>query len=92
VVFIMRNKLVIQSALFQVGKSECPSDVECSELGGSCIECSFNVSCIYGSTVTVNCTASGNCTVSMTEIFFMMKDGLYLGHLISLQFFHNLIK
>jgi hypothetical protein len=83
VMFTVRNKSVIESALFQVGKSECPSDVECFKLGGACIECSFNYSCIYGSTVNVTCRAKGNCTVSMTEIFFMVKDGLYLGHLIS---------
>lgn len=45
-----------------VGKSVCPSDIECFKLGGQCIVCSFNESCIYGSPVNVNCTAIGNCT------------------------------
>jgi len=64
--FTVRNKLVIESALFQAGKSECPSDVECFKLGGPCIQCEFNESCIYGSPVNVSCTPIGNCTVSTT--------------------------
>jgi len=64
--FTVRNKLVIESALFQVGKSACPSDIECFKLGGQCIRCPFNESCIYGSPVNVTCEAIGNCTVSTT--------------------------
>ncbi|KAB7498989.1 TM2 domain-containing protein almondex [Armadillidium nasatum] len=36
--------------------SSCPSGVECSKLGGDCLNCEFNCSCIYGQTVNVTCT------------------------------------
>uniref|UniRef100_T1J3U4 TM2 domain-containing protein n=1 Tax=Strigamia maritima TaxID=126957 RepID=T1J3U4_STRMM len=33
----------------------CPSAVECRLLGGECINCNFNKSCVYGSEITVVC-------------------------------------
>ncbi|XP_059479732.1 TM2 domain-containing protein 3 [Neocloeon triangulifer] len=36
---------------------DCPSNLECNKLGGSCVRCDFNKSCEYGSEVIVNCTS-----------------------------------
>ncbi|CAL1546783.1 unnamed protein product [Lymnaea stagnalis] len=42
----------------------CPENENCSSLGGECLDCIFNTSCIYGTLQTVNCTPkpSVNCT------------------------------
>ena len=36
----------------------CPSNVDCYKLGGDCISCQFNNSCVYGQNVTVFCSAN----------------------------------
>jgi len=35
----------------------CPSGVICAKLGGECIDCEFNKSCVYGAEVNVTCRA-----------------------------------
>lgn len=45
---------------------ECPDSVPCSHLGGSCIQCDFNYSCIYGEEVKAECkpiSSTIKCTV-----------------------------
>ncbi|XP_023727056.1 TM2 domain-containing protein almondex isoform X1 [Cryptotermes secundus] len=49
-----------------VENSNCPSDIECFKLGDPCIKCSFNESCVYGSSVNATCHAVGNCTGEKT--------------------------
>lgn len=36
-------------------KFDCPSLLQCDKLGGECIQCVFNKSCVYGDTVNVTC-------------------------------------
>ncbi|GLH07021.1 TM2 domain-containing protein almondex [Gryllus bimaculatus] len=43
---------------------DCPTGVECSKLGGACLNCSFNKTCVYGSKINVTCRPKQhvNCT------------------------------
>lgn len=47
-----RNNSTLQTNLPYL---ECPDSVPCSHLGGSCIQCDFNYSCIYGEEVKAEC-------------------------------------
>ncbi|XP_069691940.1 TM2 domain-containing protein almondex [Periplaneta americana] len=53
-----------------VVSQNCPSDIECYKLGGQCIRCLFNESCIYGSPINVTCDPppTVNCTGERTFI------------------------
>ena len=45
---------------------ECPDGAPCSHLGGSCIQCDFNYSCIYGEEAKAECkpiSSTIKCTV-----------------------------
>ena len=47
----------------------CPDNVECSKLGGSCIQCNFNEQCTYGKQYNATCVAKKGivCTVSILD-------------------------
>ncbi|XP_059157058.1 TM2 domain-containing protein 3-like [Physella acuta] len=47
---------------------ECPDNLECNRLGGDCINCTFNESCIYGTKQKAICTPKQfvNCTGNQT--------------------------
>lgn len=58
-----RNNSTLQTNLPDL---ECPDSVPCSHLGGSCIQCDFNYSCIYGEEVKAECkpiSSTIKCTV-----------------------------
>lgn len=40
--------------------TECSSMSACSELPAPCLQCSFNLSCVYGENTPVNCTAAAS--------------------------------
>lgn len=37
--------------------NSCPSGVVCSKLGGECIDCQMNMTCVYGADIVVTCQA-----------------------------------
>ena len=44
----------------------CPTNAECSKLGGYCLECQFDANCQYGKEVSVKCSVKAGieCIVS----------------------------
>ncbi|XP_041370322.1 TM2 domain-containing protein 3-like [Gigantopelta aegis] len=61
-----KDKLVSPSLLDP--SKVCPTGTACSVLGGDCIHCMFNASCVYGSVQTAVCSVREgvNCTGNQT--------------------------
>ncbi|ESO94576.1 hypothetical protein LOTGIDRAFT_215567 [Lottia gigantea] len=47
----------------------CPSNVQCSQLGGDCIQCSFNTSCFYGSVQEAECSPKPQVNCTGNQVF-----------------------
>lgn len=59
-----KNKYLIDEVV-----GSCPSGVECSKLGGECIDCEFNTSCVYGDDITVTCRRKEGVVCKGVETF-----------------------
>ncbi|GFO37889.1 Tm2 domain-containing protein 3-like [Plakobranchus ocellatus] len=55
----------------------CPENVDCTLLGGECIDCEFNTSCQYGSKQVAKCSPKANITCSGKRVFEREYDCRY---------------